>query len=492
MDTIFAQSSKIGKAGISVFRLSGPSSLEIVTKLLSKPETLTPRVMYFRKLLTPINRPLQKLACEDEMLGDLGAENRSVFNIHEDSSTKSTQQLASQVEFPERSNRELIDHAMIVYFQAGASVTGEDLVEIHTHGSLAVAAILTKSILSFDEVRMAEPGEFTKRSFLNGKCDLTAVEGLADLIEAETEKQHRQAIRQMDGELDRLYESWRQKLLSIRSLLEAFIDFPEEDIPDEVLAEAELTIKSLKLSISQHLDDNRRGERLRQGIKLSILGAPNVGKSSLLNFLMQREVAIVSNIAGTTRDIIEGHLDIGGYPIILQDTAGIRQGSEDIIEQEGMRRALLAASGADIRILMTDASSTVDSLPDEIRQLIDDQTTILLVNKVDLGEFVKLPYEKAIYISLKDKIGLDNLLKKIEEIASLVADPGEHPLITRQRHRRQLQDAISNLERVDLANDIVLVAEDIRLASRSLSTISGKITVEEILGEIFSKFCIGK
>jgi tRNA modification GTPase len=207
---------------------------------------------------------------------------------------------------------------------------------------------------------------------------------------------------------------------------------------------------------------------------------------------MQREVAIVSNIAGTTRDIIEGHLDIGGYPIILQDTAGIRQGSEDIIEQEGMRRALLAASGADIRILMTDASSTVDSLPDEIRQLIDDQTTILLVNKVDLGEFVKLPYEKAIYISLKDKIGLDNLLKKIEEIASLVADPGEHPLITRQRHRRQLQDAISNLERVDLANDIVLVAEDIRLASRSLSTISGKITVEEILGEIFSKFCIGK
>ncbi len=455
METIFAQSSKAGKAGVSVFRISGPKSLLAVKYLLKDDNSqFIPRKMYCKKLINP-------------------------------------------------KNQELIDNAMLVYFPAPASFTGEDVVEIHTHGSLAIAALLSSILLNIDGIRLAEAGEFTRRAFLNGKFDLTAAEGIADLIEAETIWQHRQAVKQSGGQLEELYDSWRQSLLTIISLLEAYIDFPDEDIPDEILNRVTNISAELKDAMIKHLNDNRRGELLRTGIKLTILGTPNVGKSSLLNFLMQRDVAIVSNIEGTTRDIIEGHLDIGGYPIILQDTAGIRY-SNDLIELEGIKRAINSAKLADIKIIMLDASKLGDghSYFGEINDLIDNNT-ILLINKIDLvkskEQQVNLSNNKLlslsknyIKISIKDHIGLDDLLKLIENIAHNIAGLTEVPHITRQRQRQHIEKALEYLENFNMANDLVLATEDVRMVIRSLSNVTGKITIEEVLGEIFSNFCIGK
>lgn len=457
MDTIFAQSSKPGKAGVAIFRISGPKSLEALKYLLEHDNSeFIPRVMYYKKLITP-------------------------------------------------KNHELIDNAMVAYFQAPASFTGEDVVEIYTHGSIAIAAMLSKELLNIEGVRLAEAGEFTRRAFLNNKFDLTAAEGIADLIEAETIWQHRQAVKQFGGELEELYNSWKKSLLTIISLLEAYIDFPDEDIPQDTFKEVVDLTTQLKNTINKHLNDNRRGELLRSGIKLTILGAPNVGKSSLLNFLMQRDVAIVSEIAGTTRDVIEGHLDIGGYPIILQDTAGIRA-SQNIIELEGIKRAINTAKIADIKIIMLDAIklSQSSSYIEELHNIIAliDNNTIILVNKIDLlpnkiEQDLLLPLlislnQDYLQISIKEHIGLSELLKKIEHIAHNIAGLTELPHITRQRHRRQVEQALEYLEIFNMNNDLVLATEDIRMAIRSLSNITGKITVEEILGEIFSNFCIGK
>ncbi|WP_341753342.1 MULTISPECIES: tRNA uridine-5-carboxymethylaminomethyl(34) synthesis GTPase MnmE [unclassified Candidatus Tisiphia] len=452
METIFAQSSKPGKAGVAVFRISGSKSLVALKHLIKNDNaTFIPRVMYCKKLINP-------------------------------------------------KNQELIDEAIVAYFQAPASFTGEDVVEIYTHGSIAIAAMLTETLLTIEGLRMAEPGEFTRRAFLNGKFDLTAAEGIADLIEAETVWQHRQAVKQVGGELETLYNGWRQTLLTIIGLLEAYIDFPDEDIPQEILNRVMTLSGELKYAIIKHLDDNRRGELLRTGIKLTILGAPNVGKSSLLNFLMQRDVAIVSNIEGTTRDIIEGHLDIGGYPIILQDTAGIRD-SNDLIELEGIKRAIESARMADIKIVMLDAVKLSNS--PSLDNLIDDNT-IILINKIDLlddkcqidmySNKLKKNYLK---ISIKDNIGMDSLLKEIENIARNIAGLTETPHITRQRQRAFIEKALEylkkfNNENFNGENDLVLATEDVRMAIRSLSNVTGKISVEEVLGEIFSNFCIGK
>ncbi|MFU7502624.1 MAG: tRNA uridine-5-carboxymethylaminomethyl(34) synthesis GTPase MnmE [Candidatus Tisiphia sp.] len=472
METIFAQSSKLGKAGVAVFRISGPKSLFALKHLLNNNIEFVPRIMYCKKLINP-------------------------------------------------KNQELIDDAVVVYFQAPASFTGEDVVEIYTHGSIAIAAMLTETLLTIDGLRMAEPGEFTRRAFLNGKFDLTAAEGIADLIEAETVWQHRQAVKQVGGGLEELYNGWRQTLLTIIGFLEAYIDFPDEDIPQEILNRVMTLSGELKYAIIKHLNDNRRGELLRTGIKLTILGTPNVGKSSLLNFLMQRDVAIVSNIEGTTRDIIEGHLDIGGYPIILQDTAGIRA-SNDLIELEGIKRAIESAKMADIKIIMLDAIklSNSPSYFEEMADIIDliDDNSIMLVNKIDLldkslghchsasvrdidtclhGNDIMedrlLPLNKNyLKISIKGKIGLDILLKEIENIAHNIAGLTESPHITRQRQRDCIEKALEYLENFNIDNDLVLATEDVRMAIRSLSNVTGKISVEEVLGEIFSNFCIGK
>lgn len=452
MDSIFAQSSARGKAGVAVFRISGPNSLEILRKLSMNPAI-------------PVDR---------------AAALRKIFSKKE----------------------ELIDHAMVIYFKGPNSFTGEDVVEIHTHGSIAVIKILTDTLLDTGLVRLAEPGEFARRAFMNGKMDLTRAEGLADLIESETIMQHKQALRQMSGELEALYSGWRAKLLGIISLLEAFIDFPEEEIPENILKDVEENIASLKFEFSRHLNDNRKGERLRNGLMLTILGAPNVGKSSLLNFLAKREVSIVSNMAGTTRDVIESHLDIGGYPIIISDTAGLRQGSSDVIENEGIKRALKAAEITDIKIIMLDAENMSDTDPD-ILNLID-MNTILLINKIDLNfdiieQFTDSVLFKAktldipmLFVSIKEKIGLEDILLSLENVASKIAMPQESPSITRSRHRYDLTNALDALKQCNIRGDIVLATEDIRMAIRYMSILTGKIEVDEILGEIFSKFCIGK
>lgn len=438
MDTIFAQSSAPGKSGVAVFRISGPLSLEAARQLTNL-DNIEPRKIYLKTLT-------------------------------DHSGMK-------------------IDHAMIVYFKAPHSFTGEEVIELHTHGSIAIAKLLTHTILNTGLVRMAEPGEFAKRAFLNGKIDLTAAEGLADLIESETLMQHKQAIRQMSGELETIYSHFRADLLKIISLLEAFIDFPEEEIPLETLSSIENTILHLIDSITKHLNDNRRGERLRNGLMLTIVGAPNVGKSSLLNFLAQREVAIVSSIAGTTRDIIETHLDIGGYPIIVRDTAGLRSDSSDAIEQEGIKRAFESAKTADIKIIMFDIANI--HKPDQKLLNLIDNNTIVLVNKVDLNNQITSDLTP-IPISLKQKIGLDEIINALETKASMIARPAEIPGITRERHRHHLNQALSTLTQCNIHGDLVLATEDIRIAIRYLSTLTGKIEVEEILGEIFSKFCIGK
>lgn len=458
METIFAQSSKAGKAGVAVFRISGPKSLLVLRALLKNDNTeFVPRFIYYKNLIDP-------------------------------------------------RNDELIDNALVVYFQAPASFTGEDVVEIYTHGSIAIATMLTSLLLTIDDVRLAEPGEFTRRAFLNNKFDLTSAEAISDLIDAETIWQHRQAVKQAGGGLEEIYNNWRQSLLTIISLLEAYIDFPDEDIPQEILKRVEDINVQLKTEIVKHLNDNRRGELLRSGIKLTILGPPNVGKSSLLNFLMQRDVAIVSNIAGTTRDIIEGHIDIGGYPIILQDTAGIRS-SVNIIEQEGIKRAIDSAKMADIKIIMLDATKLVNQAAyfTEMTDIINliDYNTIILVNKIDLLEQevdeIDLSIDKLfsinknyLKISIKKNIGLDYLLKEVENIAGNIAGLTEMPHITRQRQRRHVEKALEYLENFSVENDLVLATEDVRMAIRSLSNVTGKITVEEVLGEIFSNFCIGK
>lgn len=445
MNSIFAQCTAPGKAGVAVFRLSGPESLMALEQLIAqKVDKLEPRKLYFKKIYNP-------------------------------------------------KTKQLIDEAMVVFFIGSASFTGETSVEIHTHGSISVIKQMHQVLSSIDGMRLAQPGEFAKRSFLNGKMDLTAAEGLADLIDAETEFQHKQAIRQLGGGLEKIYDNWRQELLSLISLLEAYIDFPDEDIPDETVQQVADKITRLIVDINNHLNDNNRGERLRGGLKLAIIGKPNVGKSSLLNFLMKREVAIVSDIAGTTRDVLEGHLDIGGYPIILQDTAGIHNNTKDIIEQKGIEKAKETFFNSDIKVIIYDATET-DSQNLGFADLID-KNTIILFNKIDLVE-PKIPsnlgLKKPLSISIKENIGLEKLVHRIIEIAEDIAKPSETPQITRARHRAQLEQAITYLTNFTLEDDLVLVTEDIRMAIRSLSNITGKITVDEILGEIFSNFCIGK
>lgn len=445
MNSIFAQCTAPGKAGVAVFRLSGPESLMALGQLIAQDiNNLEPRKLYLKKIYNP-------------------------------------------------KTKEQIDEAMIVYFAGDSSFTGETSVEIHTHGSLAVIKQLNQVLSSIHGLRLAEPGEFAKRSFINGKMDLTAAEGLADLIDAETEFQHKQAIRQLGGGLEKIYDKWRRELLSLISLLEAYIDFPDEDIPEETLQQVRNKIDGLIVEINEHLNDNNRGERLRDGLKLAIIGKPNVGKSSLLNFLMKREVAIVSDIAGTTRDVLEGHLDIGGYPIILQDTAGIRNNAEDIIEQKGIEKAKSVFQNSDIKIIIFDA--TEQNLKNNIFIDLIDKNTIVLLNKIDLSKY-KIPYDLSsknpLSVSVKKNIGLDKLVGRIIEIAENIAKPSDTPQITRARHRIQLEQALAYLTNFSLDDDLVLVTEDIRMTIRSLSNITGKVTVDEILGEIFSNFCIGK
>lgn len=386
------------------------------------------------------------------------------------------------------SQGEAIDQALILFFPAPHSFTGEDVGEIHCHGSRAIILRLTEILCHYPNCRQALPGEFTRRAFDHGKMDLTAVEGLADLIDAETEAQRRQALRQMNGHLGALYQSWADKIKRSLAYIEAELDFPDEDLPGGLLEKLIPGLVELIAHISDHLSDHRRGERLRDGVVITILGAPNAGKSSLLNLLAQREVAIVSDRAGTTRDLLEVHLDLNGYPAILIDTAGIRE-SDDPVEQEGIRRALQRAQSSDLTLLLIDALA-----PKDISHNQNLNDCLVVINKTDddkLIERANLQWPDAIKISARSGYGIDLLIDRLShKVADLVQ--GENLVLTRARHRTALEAALFHLNGFSHTSDPALAAEELRMALRKIGEVTGRVDVEALLDVIFRDFCIGK
>jgi len=386
---------------------------------------------------------------------------------------------------------EAIDRGLAVWFEAPNTETGEMMAELHLHGGRAVVGAALEAIGRLGLCRLAEPGEFTRRAFEHGKLDLTEAEGIADLVAAETEQQRRLALQQMDGALHRLYEDWRTLGLSTLAHLEAAIDFPDEDLPAGIANQVRDGVVQLQAEIGAHLED-RRGERLREGVHIAIIGPPNAGKSSLLNLLARRDAAIVSETAGTTRDVIEVHLDLGGWPVVLADTAGLRE-SGDAIEQEGVRRARARAAGADLRVLVLDASGDWQRGRGDLivaTENWNDARDIVVVNKVDLAA---VEGTDIVPLSAKSGAGLPELLARLERSVGLLMEDGASaPPLTRARHREALLEAHAALGRALLAPEIALVAEDLRLALRAIGRITGTVRVEELLDVIFRDFCIGK
>lgn len=436
--TIFALATPPGKSGVAIIRISGPEAFTSLTKLTTA-NSIIPRQATLRNIYDPMDH-------------------------------------------------QLIDKSVIITFPAPHSFTGEDIVELHIHGSRAVINIIISILSKFSNLRLANPGEFAKRAFLNGKMDLTSAEGLGDLIDAETSIQQKQAIRQMEGNLANMYDNWKNSLIRLLALLEAFLDFPEEDIPSDIMDEVNEGVDNLKNNIYLHLNDQNKGEIIRRGIYIAILGAPNVGKSTLLNYLTRKDAAIVSSIAGTTRDIIEVNLDLDGYPVTIADTAGIRN-SEDIIELEGINRAFKKADHADIKLIILDASNPF-SYDKEIISMIDTNT-IVLINKID-EEPNYIEIENSIKISINKNIGLDNFLQSLSEFIAKKFSLSSDPLITRERHRYHLNNCYETLSYFTVNKPLELACEDLRLSARSLGQIVGTIEVETILDEIFINFCIGK
>lgn len=446
-DTIVALATAPGRAGVAVIRVSGPqarAALEAVTGL---------------------SRPAPRKAI------------RSRFSDPDE-------------DMP-------LDDGLSLWFPGPASFTGEDVVELQCHGGRAVVESLLDVLCRLPGLRPAEPGEFTRRAFDNGKMDLTQAEALADLIDAETAAQQRQALRQMDGALARLYDGWREALIHALAHLEAYIDFPDEDLPAEVSDAVQKEIVGLRDQIAAYLDDQHRGERLRDGLYIAIVGPPNAGKSSLVNALARREAAIVSSTAGTTRDVVEVHMDLGGYPAILADTAGLREATEEI-EAEGIRRALHRAENADLRIAVLDGTLWPD-VDSQTRGLIDDRT-LVVVNKADLRpldddhapEVEEIGGHPAMPISVKTGTGMDTLLFALQhEVRERLESRGA-PALTRKRHRHALEECRDALGRAVGAMDLELAAEDLRLAARALGRITGRVDVEDLLDVIFRDFCIGK
>ena len=382
---------------------------------------------------------------------------------------------------------EQLDDGLVLWFPGPKSATGEDVAELHLHGSRAVLAAVIE-VLGRLGLRLAEPGEFTRRAFLNGKLDLLQAEAIADLAAAETEAQRRQALRQLEGELGGLYYGWRDRLTRILAHLEAAIDFPDEDLPPEIEARIRDESADLVAEIERHLADGHRGERLRDGIMVAILGPANAGKSSLLNRIARREAAITSPIAGTTRDVIEVAIDLNGCPVVLADTAGLRE-SGDVIEQEGLRRALLRAEEAEIRLFVFEAGRPADARGAAAWPGPD---TLLVANKIDLVAMSErdLP-STAFPISALTGEGVDALLNALgDRVAQNYRI--EAPVLTRARHRQALEESVAALRRSLSASLPELRAEDLRLALRSLGRITGAVDVEDLLDVIFRDFCIGK
>jgi tRNA modification GTPase len=387
---------------------------------------------------------------------------------------------------------EAIDRGLVVWFEAPHTETGETMAELHLHGGRAVVEGALEAMRRLGFCRLADPGEFTRRAFEHGKLDLTQAEAVADLVAAETDQQRKLALQQMDGALHRLYEDWRTLGLHTLAHLEAAIDFPDEDLPAGIADQVRAGITQLQAEIAAHLDD-RRGERLRGGLSIAIIGPPNAGKSSLLNLLARREAAIVSEIAGTTRDVIEVHIDLGGWPVVLADTAGLRL-SGDAIEQEGVRRARARAASADLRVLVLDAvgkwKNEMQALTETVERW-DPALDIVVVNKVDLA-----PVKAAgiVPISVTSETGVPALLKRLERSVETLMQNGAAaaPPLTRARHREALEECRQSLGRALGAPEIALAAEDLRLALRALGRITGTVRIDELLDVIFRDFCIGK
>jgi tRNA modification GTPase len=380
-----------------------------------------------------------------------------------------------------------LDDGIVLWFPASRSPTGEDVAELHLHGSRAVLAAVMQALTRLG-LRLAEPGEFTRRAFLNGKLDLLQAEAVADLAAAETEAQRRQALRQLGGELGDIYRSWRDRLTRILAHLEAAIDFPDEDLPreieDRVLAETE----GLAAEIEHHLADGHRGERLRDGIDVAIIGPPNAGKSSLLNRIARRDAAITSPVAGTTRDVIEVAIDLGGYLVVLADTAGLRE-TGDAIEREGNRRAIRRAEQSEVRLFVFDVAHPAEAAG---AAGWPGANTILVANKIDLVPSIGIDLPGSVLpISALTGEGIDKLLAVLgERVAQTYCV--EAPLLTRARHRQALEEAAASLRRSFSAIFPELRAEDLRFALRCLGRIIGVVDVEDLLDVIFRDFCIGK
>ncbi|HEX3411785.1 MAG TPA: tRNA uridine-5-carboxymethylaminomethyl(34) synthesis GTPase MnmE [Stellaceae bacterium] len=435
-ETIFAPATAAGRAAVAVLRISGPDARRAVTLLAGG--LPPPRVAQRRRLVDP--------QCG-----------------------------------------EALDDGLILWFPAPRSATGEDVAELHLHGSRAVLAAVMQALARLG-LRLAEPGEFTRRAFLNGKLDLLQAEAIADLAAAETEAQRRQAMRQLGGELGEVYRGWRDRLVRILAHLEAAIDFPDEDLPPEIEDRILGQTEGLVAEIERHLADGHRGERLRDGIEVAIVGPPNAGKSSLLNRIARRDAAITSPVPGTTRDIIEVAIDLGGYPVVLADTAGLRD-SADAIEQEGKRRAVQRAGQAEIRLFVFDTAHPADASGASAWPGAD---TILVANKIDLVPAADTdPSRPALPVSALTGEGIDKLLTVLgERVAQTYRI--EAPVLTRARHRQALEEAAASLRRSFSAPLPELRAEDLRLALRSLGRITGAVDVEDLLDVIFRDFCIGK
>ena len=398
-------------------------------------------------------------------------------------------------------NGEAIDEALALWFPAPHSETGEDVAELQLHGGQAVIAAVLKALGTVAGCRLAEPGEFTRRAFENGKLDLTAVEALGDLIFAETSAQCRQAFRQLKGLIGDRAEAWRGRLIEALALVEARIDFSDEaDVPEDLIAPAAAIARSLRDEIAAALADGRRGERLRDGLVVAIAGPPNAGKSTLFNRLARREAAIVSPYAGTTRDVIQVHLDLDGYPLTILDTAGIR-GSCEPVEQEGIRRARARAAEADLVLWVTDISAG-GRMGTEMAQLKEGPPHWLIQNKIDLlrsapAQSKKDEHEFIFSLSATEGEGLEELIAALAQFATDLFAGGENAVVTRARHREMLEQAVAALDRAvaegaDASPREELIAEELRQASSALGRLTGRVDVEDVLDKIFRDFCIGK
>ena len=384
-----------------------------------------------------------------------------------------------------------LDEALVIFFKGPRSYTGEDVMELHVHGGRAVIEAVINTLQKQGGFRIAEPGEFTKRAVLNGKMDLTKAEGINDLIQAETEAQRVQSFAQVDGALSEIAFGWREKAIKIAAHVEAYIDFPDEEIPESTLTSLGDEMSVLIRDIEKGLNDGRRGEILREGFRVAVIGPPNAGKSTLVNWLSKRPVSIISEQPGTTRDVLEASLDLGGYPVIIADTAGLRA-STNPIENEGIKRAQEWAKTANSRLILLEPSTEAGFLE---RLKPNPECDLVVLNKIDLLPR-DLKKEETLAISLKDEIGLDKLLDGLKKIASKRMVGQEPPVITRTRHRETLQSCLNSIKSAKtallLGEEPEIVAEELRAATKSLGRVVGAVDVEDLLDVVFGDFCIGK